>query len=211
MTQYEEIMELLPSQFRDKPKLNDILKAASTQIEEMIEMFEAVDALTIDTATGKNLDMIGDIVNLSRMDTFALLNNSNLEITDDIYRRCLKFKIVYNNTDATYSDIMKGLKLLWPDVDVEYSETPEEPATIKIRLNGVDLDDPDPAATAPFIISPDGVQVILTNSFSHHTDTVDLESFGNEMLVYDSFVLHDGVFSFDGSRVFGPITTTTNL
>lgn len=211
MTQYEEIMELLPSQFRDKPKLNAILKAASTQIEEMIEMFEAVDALTIDTATGKNLDMIGDIVNLSRMDTFALLNNSNIEITDDIYRRCLKFKIVYNNTDATYSDIMKGLKLLWPDVDVEYSETPAEPATIKIRLNGVDLDDPDPAATAPFIISPDGVQVILTNSFSHHTDTVDLESFGNEMLVYDSFVLHDGVYSFDGSRVFGPITTTANL
>ena len=211
MTQFEEIMELVPSQFRDKPKLNAILKAASIQIDEMIEMFNDVDNLTIDTATGKNLDMIGDIVNLTRLQTFGYLNNSDFEVTDEIYRRCLKFKIIYNNTDATYSDIMKGLQLLWPGVEMTYTESPSEPATFKIHLNGVDLEDDDPAANAPFIIKPDGVQVILTNSFSHETDTVDIETFGNEKIVYESYVLFDGEYSFDGARVFGPITEIVDL
>ena len=211
MTQFEEALSLIPSQFRGQPKLNAILKACATQVDEMIAMFGDLDSLSIETASGVNLDRIGDIVNLSRVDTFDILNASGIEVTDEVYRKCLTFKVLYNNTDATYYDIMKGLKLLWPDVEITYTEDPEEPATFRIHLNGVNLEDTDPASSAPFIIRPDGVQVILTNSFSHTTDTVDIESFGDEQIIYDAYVLYNGAYKFNGARAFGPVTTYENL
>lgn len=94
----------LPQQFRDKPRIEVLVQAFD---EEIAELEKAIRSLTnermISSAIGKQLDMIGSIVNLSRTDAMAL---SGVEATDEIYRTLLRYKIIANTNRCTIQNCM---------------------------------------------------------------------------------------------------------
>ena len=106
MSVYEKWIENIPSQFKDKKNLTAIINAFSRQIEEIIRVNEELTSIVdIDTAFGKNLDMLGDVVNVSRKKAYILLNRDvSVIINDEMYRNVLRFQALKNNSHATYAD-----------------------------------------------------------------------------------------------------------
>ena len=117
MSLVEEWKNELPCQFQGKTNIGTIIDAVGAQLTELETVFsDIIEKTDVRTATGKNLDMVGDIVGISRNDAYNLLEITQIDALDDeSYRNVLFFQILKNNADGAYEDIMKGLHLLWGD------------------------------------------------------------------------------------------------
>lgn len=151
----------LPQQFLDRHNIEVLIKAFSDELQEVNDMFEQLNELTdLDTAVGKNLDMVGDIINLSRKDALSILLEKDVAMTDELYRNALRYQNLKNTCECTYYDIMETINLMWNVNQVDYYEDPEHPATICLILPTVGLDDPDPLENRIMVIKPGGVGVL---------------------------------------------------
>lgn len=120
--------------------------------------------LDIDACTGAQLDIIGDIVVLSRYDARVIVERSydGEALDDDLYRKLIKWKILLNTNDCTYWSIMKGIKMFWDKTPVYYKTDPEIPATILLSTPPLDPStNPRELLEMP-IIRPGGVDLKLT-------------------------------------------------
>lgn len=122
----------IPEQFK-KPNILCLFRSYDKQIREIEQVFEDIRLLTsLDFAVGKQLDMAGDIVGLTRAEA-GMLSGDNIYfdvIDDDRYRAYLKYKAYQNSNECTYYDLINAMKMVW-DVDaIYYSEEPLYPATI---------------------------------------------------------------------------------
>lgn len=196
-THVGDLLNLIPSQFQKAEKIVSILIAMARQFDELAMVYKIVNVVTdIDTAVGSNLDRVGEIVSLSRTEAFEILNRaSNVALDDGTYRKTLKFGIIQNNTNGCYADVIKGLRLLWEGVDTSYSESYEDPATFRIVLNRLNIDNEDPSNNVPLIIKSAGVQTTLSATFLTETDMIDEELFGNESTRLERWVFCDGEFT----------------
>ena len=206
MTIYDRLIEVIPGQFQGQVKLNSILKAAGTQLDELTAVFSDIkNGTTIDNSSGETLDLIGTNVALTRADAFRLLGYpAGIAIDDELYRRCLKFKILLNNTDSSYKDIKKGIEYLWGNVKTEYSESPDAPAQFTIILEDSDIDLDDPYATLPMVIHAAGVRAIIFNHFVGSMDLVDYERFTDETVSYYNNLRYDGKYMYNGAWKYKP-------
>lgn len=122
----------LPQQFKDKPRIAALINAFD---EEISELNEVISSLTtermLSKAVGKQLDMIGDIVNLSRTDAMSL---SGIEATDEIYRTLLRYKIIENTNRCTISELYDACKLLYGAQVISYHESRDSPATFQLSV-----------------------------------------------------------------------------
>lgn len=128
MTEYaRKLLDDLPEQFKDKPRIEILNKAIGRQLQEVWNFFEQLRTLrSIDHAVGKQLDGIGDIVQLSRTDAMGY---GAQDMDDETYRDYLYYKIFKNTSTATYYDIMKSFQMSGKPV-LYYAEDPEKPATM---------------------------------------------------------------------------------
>ena len=118
----------------------------------------------LDACTGAQLDIIGEIVVLSRYDARVMVEQSyeGEVLDDDLYRKLLKWKILLNTNDCTYWSIMKGIKMFWDKTPVYYHTDPEVPATILLTTPPLDPEtNPRELLEMP-IIRPGGVDLKLT-------------------------------------------------
>ena len=78
---YEEWVSDIPCQFRNQKNIDILIRAFSRQLDEVKAMHRQLVVDTdLDAAVGKNLDMIGDIVNMSRRDAGILMNRESVKI-----------------------------------------------------------------------------------------------------------------------------------
>lgn len=161
---YNEWINDLPQQFQGKQNIGHLIRTFSKQMQEIYDVFGQLKNETdLDTAIGKNLDVVGDIVNLSRKDAHIILRKAkDTEITDEIYRRVLKYKSIQNSCDCTYYDMMYSISLLWNTDNISYLEPPDRPATVLLKINKTSLDSIDPAIGRVLAIKPAGVSVVYT-------------------------------------------------
>lgn len=154
----------LPQQFLGKDRIYAVIKAFSKQLQEIQCVFDDLNNLTdIDNAIGQNLDMVGNIVSLTRKDATAIIRRANDDVlTDDIYRQTLRYKILKNSSDCTYEDIMGAVSLLRDTRNIAYKEPPERPATVLLSIPTVSLDSIDPAVGRVLAIKSSGVAIIYT-------------------------------------------------
>lgn len=127
----------MPQQFLGKPRIEALVEAFAKQLQELDGVFKDLDSLTdVDTAEGKNLDLVGTIVSLTRKEAGTLAGNTDMDpdLSDDTYRKFLKYKILANTNECTYYDMMNGLEMLWNVSPVYYEEDPDYPATIMLTL-----------------------------------------------------------------------------
>ncbi len=114
------------------------------QLNDLFVFFEQLRTKrNVYDAEGKQLDGIGDIVILSRLEAAQLHGSvSASTFPDEAYRKYLIYKILKNTCNCTYYDIMKAIDMFWNGPPLKYSEDPEYPATMIFDFDaGKDLAD----------------------------------------------------------------------
>lgn len=122
----------LVEQFRGKENIESLNDVIAKQLQDVYDFYEELrNERNVYTAVGKQLDGVGDIAVLSRMEAGQLAGNPiPFDILDDeTYRQYLVFKILKNTCDCTYPDIIKAFRMFW-DRPLYYSESHEYPATM---------------------------------------------------------------------------------
>lgn len=161
----EKLNQDLLEQFRGKKNITVVANSYAKQLQEVHDFLESLlQLLDIDTCTGAQLDIIGDIVVLSRYDARVIVERSydGEALDDDLYRKLIKWKILLNTNDCTYWSIMKGIKMFWDKTPVYYKTDPEIPATILLSTPPLDPStNPRELLEMP-IIRPGGVDLKLT-------------------------------------------------
>lgn len=126
----ERLRDDLVEQFKGKPVIDALMEAIGEQMNDIRQFYEDLrDKRGIQTAVGEQLDGVGDIVCLSRMEAgeLACLNESVYVLEDEDYRPYLIFKVWKNSNNCTYYDVIKALRMFW-DRPLYYREDPDDPA-----------------------------------------------------------------------------------
>lgn len=100
------LSNLLIIQYHDKPKAIETIKSVGSLFP--LSLILAVrDVFNIDTATGKNLDMLGKYLGVSRW--YYDNVGTQIELTDEEFRMLIKFKAISNTSDASHYSIDQAL------------------------------------------------------------------------------------------------------
>lgn len=155
MADYVQLLrDDLVEQFKEKPVIDAIIEAIGVQFNDLYQFFADLrDKRSLHTAEGKQLDGIGDIAVLSRLEAgvLACIKESVYVLDDDDYRTFLIYKIWKNTNNCTYYDIIKAFRMFW-DKPLHYREDPEVPATMIFETDMLSPeDDVEKLLTAPFI------------------------------------------------------------
>lgn len=133
----KKLLSDLVEQFKGKPHIEALMEVIGEQLGEVAMFFEDLRAQrTLETAVGKQLDGIGDIVCLSREESakYAGMFRSG-RVGDEEYRALLKSKIIINTNDTTYYGIIRSIRSLYGAYPIYYTEDPTFPATIIFELD----------------------------------------------------------------------------
>ena len=206
MNMYEEWKELTLSQFWDKKILGAIILAISEELQEVYEIQQQIRTLTdLDLQQGVNLDHNGDIVCTSREDAQEiLLKDESFEMTDELYRKVLKFMISLHSSSATYYDIIDGIRLIWNLENVKYSEDRSRPATYILDLGEQNIDDDLVNSSRTMTIKAAGVKVVhlikwIIKIMHEWKTRVSLVEYGMHATFYGNVRRIDGSLQLNGS------------
>lgn len=127
-------MKDVPEQFKHQMNIKVLLDAFAAQLDDLATFFrDLITARTIASAQGKQLDYIGDIVDLTRAEATAISTRDSI-MDDDMYRRYLLYKIALNMSNCTLQDIYDAIHNFANDVAF-YSEDPRYQATIILKVS----------------------------------------------------------------------------
>lgn len=142
----------LVEQFKDKPNIEALYEVIGKQLDDLFLFFEQLRTKrSVSDSEGKQLDGVGDIVVLSRLEAAQMEGTvSASTMADEQYRKYLIYKILKNTCNCTYYDIMKAIGMFWDGPPLKYTEDPEYPATMIFDFDaGKDL--ADQAIGIPFV------------------------------------------------------------
>ena len=109
-----EYLKLVTSQHYDKPKFIAWLTANLEILDDADDIIKSIDtAFDIDSAVGNQLDVLGQLLGVSRYLTFQPSVDSPT-LDDDTYRFVLKARIVQNQWDGTLPGLYQIWNLLFP-------------------------------------------------------------------------------------------------
>ena len=180
MPDYVELLRGdLVDQFKEKPVIDALVSAIGEQLNDVRRFYEDLrDRRGIQTSMGQQLDGVGDIVVLSRLEAGALacINESVYVLDDESYRRYLIFKVWKNTNNCTYHDVIKALRMFWPK-PLYYREDPEEPATMVFETDMLSPEDDVPKLlNAPLIKAAGvGIKVIARTASPEMMDLLTVE------------------------------------
>lgn len=163
----DKLVKDLPFQFQGQKNIDDLCSVFDKQLKEVLSVFVALmNERALDTAVGKQLDLIGDIVGLTRAEG-ALLCGKEIffdVLDDDRYRLYLKYKAYKNANNCTYEDVINQLNTILGKDAFSYTEDMSYPATILLSLN-LNNDGVVSLVNIP-TIAPAGVKVLYDNKIS---------------------------------------------
>lgn len=180
MPDYVELLRGdLVDQFKEKPVIDALVSAIGEQLNDVRKFYEDLrDYRGLQTSMGQQLDGVGDIVVLSRLEAGALacINESVYVLDDESYRRYLIFKVWKNTNNCTYHDVIKALRMFWPK-PLYYREDPSEPATMVFETDMLSPEDDVPKLlNAPLIKAAGvGIKVIARTESPEMMDLLTVE------------------------------------
>lgn len=212
----DNISNDIPSQFSGKKNIEVFLSAFQRQLDELFSVFEELNLRTdLDSANGVNLDMVGNILSLSRKDAYVILRTEkDAVISDDVYRQVLKYKTLQNNSDCTYFDIVQSIHMLWGAENIRYTENPDIPATIQISVDDASIDGMDALFGRATALKSSGVKMVYKHGYNGVIDERGIESFilnsikhhmAIDFLRHDKFL--DGTKLLDGTNILDGLST----
>lgn len=132
----QSFLDNLPEQFKNKDNIKILIEALAEELEELNVAFTQLETLrSLETAKGKQLDGIGEIVVLSRAEaaTYTKALDFNI-LRDEQYRLLLKFKALRNANFCTYPELMRACELLYKPTLMYYKEFNRHPAHFQLML-----------------------------------------------------------------------------
>lgn len=156
--------DLLVEQFKDKPNIAALAEVIGEELQEIFDFFEQLrNERNLSQSVGKQLDGVGDIVVMTRMEAGQLAGNPiPIEvIDDDRYRKYLIYKILKNTCNCTYPELIKAFRMFW-DKPLYYSEDPEYPATMFLKTGTLRPEDHAEDLLSAPIIKAAGVGIHIT-------------------------------------------------
>lgn len=133
----ERLAADFPQQFKEKNNIEAIASAFDKQVKQVTDVFDSIRFDTaLDTAVGKQLDRIGEIVGLTRAEA-ALLCGKEIYFSvldDERYRTYLKYKAYKNSNNCTYYDLVNELTVVCGVEKVGYEEDENYPATVILTV-----------------------------------------------------------------------------
>lgn len=115
----DRYIDLSTSQHKTKPKFKAWLSSALSIVNDGMTATKLMpDNFDIDTAIGKQLDVLGEIIGRSRIVNFQPADGSSPVLDDEDYRLILKAKIAQNQWDGTIPQVYKTWRSLFPDMNL---------------------------------------------------------------------------------------------
>lgn len=118
---------------------------------------EVIEAFHVDTAVGKQLDIVGQILGRSRRINFQPSDGSSPVLNDDDYRLILKAKIIQNQWRGTKPEIYEFWTLHFPDIPIIVVDNGD--MTIDVHIIGLTVLQQELAANFYYFPKPAGVRI----------------------------------------------------
>lgn len=113
----DRYLRRITSEHRVRPKYMATNRAYLDKLQDVYDFYcQVLLGFDLDSATGKQLDVLGNIVGISRVLDFEPYY-ADSKLNDDQYRKLIRAKISTNQWDGT----MQGLISLWQGIFGEYT------------------------------------------------------------------------------------------
>ena len=107
--------DLLILQYKTQPKARATIDAIVEQAVADGVLYKVIDGFNIDTAVGKQLDILGKYIGLNRTVKVNIGSTNTNILTDEQYRLLLKLKLISNTNFSSTSQIRSALYQLFPN------------------------------------------------------------------------------------------------
>jgi hypothetical protein len=152
-------MNLVTSQYRNSPNFLNWLQSTLQKVNDETEI---VDQLTvffdIDTAIGKQLDILGQVIGQVRQVNFQPTDGSSSILSDTEYRVLLKAKIIKNQWKGQIEGLSETWKALFPNGDIIITDNQDMTMNVIIAGN-TSLLTRDLVRNGYIVPKPEGVRV----------------------------------------------------
>lgn len=138
----ESFLRKLPEQFKRKRHIEALIRAFAEELEQVEAVFKQLETLrSIRTAFGKQLDGIGQIVDLTRVEATSYAGIVDFYVLgDERYRIFLMYKALRNANQCTYPELMEICRLLYNVKLLYYREFKDHPAHFQVMV-GAEFDE----------------------------------------------------------------------
>lgn len=118
----DDAVSLLLPQFNSSPRLRELIKALISPAQETLDGVNQISvAYDVRTAEGAQLDLLGKLLNVSRLGR-----------DDDELRSAIQGRILVNRANGTASNVIELLNLALPDI--EYTVIEQFPASYQVLI-----------------------------------------------------------------------------
>lgn len=182
MPNIDRYLSLITSQHQNKPKFKAWLSAPLAMLESCSEVAENLYThFDLDTATGKQLDIMGQVVGVGRRVDFQPGDGSSPRLDDDTYRIVLKAKIIKNQWKGTLPELYDIWETLFSDAFIVLQDNQD--MSIDALIIGLFSDLQRDLITHGYIIpKPLGVRINYIYSenpfFSYGLSNRDFKGYG---------------------------------
>lgn len=110
----DKYLSLITSQYKGKPNFQSFLLSFLNKADDLWNCADTItQAFDIDNAEGAQLDILGEILGLSRQLNFQPQNGPST-MTDEYYRLCLQCRVIYNSWDGSRKGLENSLQFAFP-------------------------------------------------------------------------------------------------
>lgn len=140
MSEYTDYYaDLLILQYKTQPKARATISALTDKVIADGLLLDVINGFNLDTAVGKQLDILGKYIGLSRIVKVKIGSPETTVLTDDQYRLLLQLKLVCNTSYSATSQIRNALYQLFPDdIRVFDNRTMEMEYQLSERFDGLE-------------------------------------------------------------------------
>lgn len=107
--------DLLILQYKTQPKARETIRAIVTEVYSNGLILDLINAFGIDTAVGKQLDILGKYIGLGRTVKDFIQPNHTIVLTDEQYHTLLKLKLIENINFSSTAQIKQLLYDVFPN------------------------------------------------------------------------------------------------
>ena len=128
--------DLLILQYRTQPKARATISALTGEVISNGLLLDVINGFNLLTAVGKQLDILGKYIGLSRNVKDKIGSPATIILTDEQYRLLLQLKLVCNTSYSSTSQIRRALYQIFPnDIRVFDDRTMEMEYQLSTRFN----------------------------------------------------------------------------
>lgn len=182
MADIQKYLSMVTSQHQDKPKFLAWLSAPLALVDDVAMLVDVFNSsFDIDLAIGTQLDVVGQILGVSRMVNFQPTGGASPYLDDTLYRLVLRAKILQNQWDGTIAQLYS----LWGTIfsDAIFILQDNQDMSLNVLVIGLSTQMEKDLTTNGYIIPrPEGVSMEFSYSsnpfFAYGVENTDFKGYG---------------------------------